>query len=173
VPASKRRKKRPADILEERDGWELGYEPTMQAALDEPKKADSDDSKEYIIARKVDGKQRLVATWADDYEWEVVGTHADQLSDKKSTGQFRLFKGQLDGASVITCIVNHKTRGQWLQIQHGSGQLLQLRGYKPEYFEDAKKWAVQAALDFTIGRKDKAKLEVEKAEWLESHGIET
>ena len=52
---------------------------------------DTDDAKDFIIARRAPGKATLVATWADGYEWAVIGTFAEQLEDK---AEGTLFKGE-------------------------------------------------------------------------------
>lgn len=120
--------------------------------------------------KEVEG-QNTQATWADGMTWLLPLPNAetseavDDAAEKK--GACQLFKENLDEKALVLKVVNHKNRGKWLAIFHGSTQVCQLHNFKMTYWDEAVEVMTGIVKDYHKKKIDNVKAKQRKDEWLQ------
>ncbi len=120
--------------------------------------------------KEVEG-QNTQATWADGMTWLLPLPNAetseavDDAAEKK--GACQLFKENLDEKALVLKVVNHKNRGKWLAIFHGSTQVCPLHNFKMTYWDEAVEVMTGIVKDYHKKKIDNVKAKQRKDEWLQ------
>jgi hypothetical protein len=120
--------------------------------------------------KEVEG-QNTQATWADGMTWLLPLPNAetseavDDAAEKK--GACQLFKENLDEKALVLKVVNHKNRGKWLAIFHGSTQVCQLHNFKMTYWDEAVEVMTGIVKDYHKKNIDNVEAKQRKDEWLQ------
>ncbi len=124
---------------------------------------------EFVVAEACAETGQLRATWPDGMTWAIPGTSSGQAA---SVGEMpklacQLFKEKTkDGCAVVAKVVNHKNKGNWYVIFKDKTQVLQLSGFKPEYWDEAGDWIANLARKYAHGNVTKEEMEAQKQKWL-------